>query len=85
VVVLTLTAMEHVLAHGRPFTPGDILAVVEGPEDVVPDPHRSGRRERFYGRHGPNGKWIRVVVDWSDDTGAVVTAHFDRRYRHRRR
>jgi len=53
-----------------------ILSIVREPAQVVP-----GRRpgeEWFYGTGGPS-RWLKVVVQWEDGRGAVVTAFARRR------
>ena len=53
-----------------------ILSIVGEPAQVVP-----GRRpgeEWFYGTGGPS-RWLKVVVEWEDGRGAVVTAFARRR------
>jgi hypothetical protein len=80
VVVLTLSAMEHVVRRGRPLSANAILEVVERPVAITPDPHPSGRRERYHARDA-RGRAIRVVVEFSEGAGVIVTAFPDRRYR----
>jgi hypothetical protein len=36
--------------------------------------HPAAGRERFYRRHVEAGRWLRVVVDFNQDPGWVVTA-----------
>jgi hypothetical protein len=50
-----------------------ILASVEHPDHREDDPQPG--RERFYRRDFPVlGRWLRVIVDFNDDPGWVVTA-----------
>jgi hypothetical protein len=79
--VLTLRALERITESGRRFSASEILTVIEQPHELVPDPHPSGRRERYYARDRRSGKWMRVVVEVRRDGAEVVIAHLDRRYR----
>ena len=49
-----------------------IMETITHPDERKPDP-RSGR-ERYYGRDRGPGRWLRVIVDFSDDPGWIVTA-----------
>jgi hypothetical protein len=48
------------------------METITHPDERQPDP-RSGR-ERYYGRDRGPGRWLRVIVDLSDDPGWIVTA-----------
>jgi hypothetical protein len=49
-----------------------ILGAVARPDHRALDPIAD--RERFYRRHIEPGRWLRVVVDFSEDPAWVVTA-----------
>jgi hypothetical protein len=50
---------------------GSILATVRAPDIHVPDPIPG--RERYYRGHIDRLRWLRVVVDFNDDPGWIVT------------
>jgi hypothetical protein len=63
------------LALGRPVLMREVelvLSVVEHPDHREEDP-RAGR-ERFYRADLDRRRWLRVVVDFNDVPGWVVTA-----------
>jgi hypothetical protein len=62
--------------HGLLADVKAILAVVNRPDHHELDP-RSGR-ERFYRQHLDQRRWMRVVVDFDEDPGRVVTAIIQR-------
>lgn len=67
------------LALGRPKLMNEValvLGVVENPDHREDDP-LSGR-ERFYRRDLDSRRWLRVVVDFNDVPGWVVTAMVQR-------
>jgi hypothetical protein len=49
-----------------------ILGAVARPDHRAPDPIAD--RERFYRQHIEPGRWLRVVVDFSEDPAWIVTA-----------
>ena len=49
-----------------------IMGTIARPDVRTLDPTPS--RERFYRRHIEPGRWLRVVVDFSEDPAWVVTA-----------
>ena len=49
-----------------------IMETITHPDDRKADP-RPGR-ERYYGHGRGPSRWLRVVVDFSDDPGWIVTA-----------
>jgi hypothetical protein len=51
---------------------GAILGTVRRPDIRVDDPRRC--RERFYRRDLAPGRWLRVVVDFSEEPAFVITA-----------
>jgi hypothetical protein len=53
-----------------------ILAVVNRPDHRELDPRPD--RERFYRQHLDQRRWLRVVVDFDEDPGRVVTAIIQR-------
>jgi len=67
------------LALGRPWMLDHIetiLATIALPDHRVEDPIAG--RERFYRRHFQPNRWLRVVVDFNDLPGWVVTATVQR-------
>lgn len=78
-VVLDDISWEHIL-FGHPAmntAQAAILATVERPDHREPDPVAG--RERFYSRDAGPGNWLRVVVDFSQVPGYVVTSFPQRR------
>jgi hypothetical protein len=53
-----------------------ILAAVAQPDFHEPDPRPD--RERFYKHHFDSRRWLRVVIDFSEDPAWVVTALIQR-------
>lgn len=63
------------LARRRPWLLDHIdviMGAVARPDFRVLDP--TAGRERFYRQHIEPGRWLRVVVDFSEDPAWVVTA-----------
>lgn len=63
------------LARRRPWLLDHIdviLDAVAHPDHRAEDP--TAGRERFYRQHIAPGRWLRVVVEYRDDTAWVVTA-----------
>jgi hypothetical protein len=74
VVVVDERAIQH-LARGRPQMlqhMESILGAVSRPDVREEDP--APGRERFYRRDLDPGRWLRVVVDFNESPGFVVTA-----------
>jgi hypothetical protein len=74
-VVFDATARLHLIEGRRSWLLDDlnlILGTVSGPDHHENDP-RPGR-ERFYRQNALNpGRWLRVVVDFNDVPGWIVT------------
>jgi hypothetical protein len=79
-VVLDEEGWGHILAaHPAMATHQEaVLAAVAGPDHRAPDP-RPGYERYFRQGVGPGRRWLRVVVDFSGDTGYVVTSFPQRR------
>lgn len=63
------------LARRRPWLLDHINVIIETvarPDFHALDP--TAGRERFYRQHIEPGRWLRVVVDFSEDSAWVVTA-----------
>jgi hypothetical protein len=63
------------LAHRRPWLLDHvdvIMGAVERPDHRALDP--TPGRERFYRQHIEPGRWLRVVVDFNEDSAWIVTA-----------
>jgi hypothetical protein len=74
VVVFDATARLH-LARRRPWlleTIEEIMGAIARPDFHAADPIAG--RERFYREHLEPDRWLRVVVDFSEDPAWVVTA-----------
>jgi len=72
-VILTERAWRHICQHvGMERYERAIMAAVTHPDDRHMD-IRPGR-ERFFAKEAGPTRWLRVVVDFSDDPGEIVTA-----------
>lgn len=80
VVEFTEESWQHIVIE-RPSRPNDVHQILEAithPHLRAPDP-RPGR-ERFYRRHQTDKvRWLRVVVDFTQDPAIVVTAFIQRK------
>ena len=80
VVLFTERAWRHISA-ARPGLLNEleaILGAVERPDLREPDPRPA--RERFYRRHLTDRvRWMRVVVDFSNEPAVIVTAFIQRK------
>lgn len=79
VVVLTDHRWGHIVDGHPELAPHRelVVAVVGSPTDTVDGHHPN--ETWFYGRGGPS-RYLKVVVHWTGDRGAIVTAFARRRF-----